>query len=373
MRGRPIQTLACSSIAALALGAAAVTAQTSGSIRGDVTDQNGDPVPGAQVTAEDSRGVGRTVMTGAAGGYTIPSLATDDYSVTVTLDGFQGQMVENVRVGIGSIVDLDFELSVAAVEEVVNVTSTPILEVTNNAIGTNYTAEFMEDLPTQRNFWDMMAVAPGVSQQSEGSTSMTAFGSSITSNSWRIDGLDVTSTDTGNAWWYTNAATVEEIQVLGIGAPAEYGNMSGAAFNVVTKSGTNEFAGSFDWYEQTDGLTDENAEINGRPFKRDGVPRSHLHPRRADPTRQGLVLRRLPERARRLLGARRRSELSELVSLGSLRPEDHRVDQRQQHDRREVPQRRLRLDLRRRLRRPRRDRQRVRQQPGLGPALPVGC
>ena len=72
---------------------------------------------------------------------------------------------------------------------------------------------------------------------------MIAFGSSRTSNSWNVDGVDVTAPETGKAWWYINPDTIEEIQVLGVGAPAEYGNHTGAVLNVVTKKGGNDFHG----------------------------------------------------------------------------------------------------------------------------------
>ena len=199
----------------------AVGAQTTGSIRGEIKDQEGDALPGVTVTAtSDSRGVSRTTLSGAGGRFVLSSMPIDSYTISTTLEGFQDQRIENVRVGIASTVKLEIEMALVTVEEVVTVTSTPILDVTSSSVGTNFTAEFIEDLPTDRNFWDMLAVSPGISAQSEGSTRMSAFGSSTSSNSWSIDGLDTTSSDTGNAWWYINPDTIEEVQVLGIGAPA---------------------------------------------------------------------------------------------------------------------------------------------------------
>ena len=250
--------------------AASAAAQTTGDIRGQVRDANGEGLPGVMVTATiEDRGVSRTTITGVGGNFVISSLQVDDYVVTAALDGFQDHRVEGVRVSIAATVNLDIALGLEAVEEEVTVTASPILDVTSSSVSTSFTADFIEDLPTDRNFWDLVAVSPGISQASEGSTSLTAFGSSVASNSWRIDGLDTTSSDTGRAFWWTNPAIIEEVQVLGIGAPAEYGNMSGAAINIVTKSGTNEFHGTADWYHMNDGLTEENAEIDGLPFHRE--------------------------------------------------------------------------------------------------------
>lgn len=250
--------------------AAGAAAQTTGDIRGQVRDANGDGLPGVTVTATiEDRGVSRATITGVGGNFVISSLQVDDYVVTAALDGFRDHRVEGVRVGISATVNLEMELGLEAVEEEVTVTASPILDVTSSSVGTSFTADFIDDLPTDRNFWDLVAVSPGISQSSEGSTSLSAFGSSTASNSWRIDGLDTTSSDTGHAFWWTNPAIIEEVQVLGIGAPAEYGGMSGAAINIVTKSGTNDFSGTIDWYHQNSGLTEENADIDGIPFHRE--------------------------------------------------------------------------------------------------------
>ncbi len=254
----------------LLLFAAGAAAQTTGDIRGQVRDANGDGLPGVMITATiEDRGLSRTTMTGVGGNFVLSSLQVDGYVVTAALEGFQSHRVEGVRVGISSTVNLDIELALEAVEAEVTVTASPVLDVTSSSVSTSYNADFIDDLPTDRNFWDLIAVSPGISPGAEGSTAMSAFGSSTASNSWRIDGLDTTSSDTGNSYWWLNPATIEDVQVLGLGAPAEYGSMSGAAFNVVTKSGTNDFTGSVDWYHQNDGLTEENAAIDGLNFHRE--------------------------------------------------------------------------------------------------------
>jgi hypothetical protein len=227
-------------------------------------------MPGVTIaTTSTSRGTTRVTVTGEKGTFTLSSLAVDTYDVEASLDGFHTQRVDAVRVGIGAAISLELTLVPQSIEESITVSALPILDVTSSSVGTSYTSDFIEELPTQRNFYDMMAVAPGVSQASEGSTSMSAFGSSISSNSWSIDGQETTNQDTGNAWWYINPDTVEEIQILAIGAPAQYGNMSGAAFNVVTKSGTNAFKISANVYYQDDSWTSENARIDDIPFQRE--------------------------------------------------------------------------------------------------------
>jgi len=82
----------------------------------------------------------------------------------------------------------------------------------------------------------------------------------VQSNNWYIDGIETTAPETGTAWIYVNALDIQEVQVMSIGSPAEYGNMLGASFNVVTKSGSNQFHGGVNAYSIPTSLVD--SEIN---------------------------------------------------------------------------------------------------------------
>ena len=53
--------------------------------------------------------------------------------------------------------------------------------------------------------------------------------------------------------------------MLALGAPAEYGNVTGAVFNVVTRQGTNDFHGDANFYFQSQGLTGRNTTRRGVP------------------------------------------------------------------------------------------------------------
>jgi len=245
-------------------------AQTTGNIRGQIRDADGGALPGVTITVTNvNRGNTRTTVTSETGNFSFPALMVDTYEVSSQLEGFQQQIVEGVRVGISASVTIDMTMELATVEEAITVSATPMLETTSSAVGTSFESEFIEKMPTNRNFYDTMAMAPGISQMSEQSTWLSAFGSGTSSNSWSVDGLDSTNPDTGEPFWYINPDTIEEVQVLAVGAPAEFGNMSGAALNVVTKSGTNQLKGRANLFYQSDNLTDSNAEIDGIPFNRD--------------------------------------------------------------------------------------------------------
>ncbi len=60
--------------------------------------------------------------------------------------------------------------------------------------------------------------------------------------------------------------------MLSLGAPADYGNLGGAVFNIVTRQGSNQFRGDANLYWQHQNLTGRNttdAQDDGLPYNRD--------------------------------------------------------------------------------------------------------
>src|SRR3972149_6306929 len=84
------------------------------------------------------------------------------------------------------------------------------------------------------------------------------YGSSYDENSFQVDGVEVTDNYFNEALAEPNMDAIEEVEVLSLGAPAEYGNLTGAVYNIVTRQGTNEFHGDLGFYLQSDGLTSSN-------------------------------------------------------------------------------------------------------------------
>jgi len=245
----------------------AVWAQTSGSIRGTTVDQDGQPLPGVTIVVTgDSLGAAqRTSVTSGTGGFTIVAVPIGVYKVTASLNGFQTQSAESVRVSIGNVATVDITLPEAFGEEITVTAEVPIVDVVSQSYGATFDADQIKDLPTRGHFYDTIGVTPGITQDGEGKSQISAFGADVQSNQWNIDGLDTTSPEGGDLYWSMNDELIEEIQVLATGAGAEYGGMLGTAFNVVTKSGTNEFHGSvvFDYWNPN--WVDENARREDAP------------------------------------------------------------------------------------------------------------
>lgn len=251
----------------------AIQAQTSGSIRGEVHDNDGQPLPGVAVTIRSNALIGQTRITysNELGVFRFPSLPVGEYFVEAALQGFESVRAEKIQVGLGATANVPLTMELSSVQEQVTVMGeTQVLDITQSGLASSYKSEQLEDLPTQRNMWDLMQIAPGVTVDLGDSQSagVIAFGSSLQSNSWNIDGVDVTAPETGQAWYYVNPDVIEEIQVIGVGAPAEYGNFTGAVMNVVTKKGGNTFHGTANLFYQDDALTDTNVVVDGTSFHR---------------------------------------------------------------------------------------------------------
>src|SRR4029453_17433476 len=77
-------------------------------------------------------------------------------------------------------------------------------------------------------------------------------------NGLLIDGVDTRDPEGGSAWTFFNYNIVEEVQIQGLGAPAEYGAFTGAVVNTITRSGGNQWAGLFDVIYSKDSLSSDN-------------------------------------------------------------------------------------------------------------------
>src|SRR5215510_8407650 len=97
--------------------------QRAGSLRGQVLDELGGAIIGASVTAIDSAGVEKSVVTNNAGSYTINGLAPGKYTVRAINTGFGMSETPDVEVTAGKALQLDITLKVAIEEQKVTVSS----------------------------------------------------------------------------------------------------------------------------------------------------------------------------------------------------------------------------------------------------------
>jgi hypothetical protein len=256
--------------------APAFAQRTTGTLVGNVTDESGAALPGVTVTLKGETVVGvQTAVTNEQGFYRFPALPTGNYDVSFALGGFATLNRNALKVSVGATVDESVMLKVSSMQEEVTVTGeAPVVDTTTNQISTTYDKDWVRNAPIPRNsFFDLINSAPGVaSTSSDGWNRQTSFGSGTNENSYQLDGTDFTAPISGASWPYPNTDAIEEIEVLSLGATAEYGNVQGAVFNIVTRQGSNTFKGDATVYYQSDELSGRNTsddQDGGVPYHRD--------------------------------------------------------------------------------------------------------
>jgi hypothetical protein len=243
--------------------------RTTGEIIGKVTDESGSVLPGVTVTLRGAGVAGApSVVTSDTGTYRFPVLPPGTYAVEYVLSGFATVRREAIPVAVGNTVELDITLKVSSLSETVTVTGeSPVVNLASAQVATTYNREWLWNAPVRRfSYFDLINEAPGVSQTSQvgSTTSATSLGSSTNENQYQIDGTETSSTP------WPNTDVVEEVEVLQLGASAEYGNVQGAVFNIVTRMGGNTLHGDGNVYFQHQNLTANNTsniknQITGAP------------------------------------------------------------------------------------------------------------
>jgi len=233
-----------------------------GKIIGEVTDEEGAALPGVtvEISSPSLMGGVHSQIASEDGRYRFINLPPGTYKLVFSLSGFQAVERQNIKVSLNTTVTEDMILKQSTVEEsIVVIAEAPVIDVTKSGITVGFTKEQMEDLPSGRfTVYDIIKQAPAIPQQEQSEWTNTIYGSNTTSNSYLVDGIDVSSPGQGHGWNWQPQDMFEEVEVSGIGAPAEYGNFTGAVINIVTKSGGNTFSGSLSYYGQFQGLTGDN-------------------------------------------------------------------------------------------------------------------
>ena len=234
---------------------------TNATLGGTVSDSTRALIPGVTVTAMNTQtGIVTTIVTNETGAYQFASLQTGTYKVTAELPGFQMQTYNDVSLGVGQQVRLNFTLQVGTQAQTVevNVAADTLIATTSSSVGTVLPEYKVRDLPlATRNVLDLIATTAGT-----GGGTNFAGGRLGQVNTTR-DGVPV---DDGrypvgvSASTYVSPDLVDEVRVIVAPADAEMGRGSGQV-QMSTRSGTNQFRGSVFWTNRNSTL-DANSWTN---------------------------------------------------------------------------------------------------------------
>ena len=249
--------------------AASATAQTQGSLRGYITDEQGGALPGVTVTATGPALIQpSTAVTEADGAYRLVNLPPGTYTVSATLTGFAGYRRTDILLRAGANFQVDIVMKIGALQESVTVAGeSPMLEVSKPSNVLNISGEFQREMPIQarRNWSDFLEITPGVHSRpfDDGSGRMVYFGHGTEhfAHVVQLEGAIASNyQDAQITYVAMGADMVDDVQVKTGGVDASAPMGTGLNINVITKSGGNTFKGSAAYAYQPDGWNGDNVD-----------------------------------------------------------------------------------------------------------------
>ena len=252
--------LAVSSVSALAQS-------SSGTVSGQVTDQQGASMPGVDIKLTDpATNITLTTKTNDAGRFIMVNVNPGTYDITFSKTGFSTRKVDKQAVNVAEILTINASLEVGQVSNVVEVTTSPgaELQTVNATVGTTVSGPSLTYLPIFGSDASSLAIyQPGVSPEG------AVAGAMYDQNTFQLDGGNNSNDIDGSMRDYTGSYargafagnnsppsgvlptpvdTIEEFKVATAGQTADFNGSSGAQISVVTKRGTNQFHGTGYYY-----------------------------------------------------------------------------------------------------------------------------
>jgi len=257
-----------------------------GTILGNVKDNSGTAVPGAQVTATNvDTQVSRTTTTDAEGHYALPLLPVGNYKLEVTLSGFKNALQTDILLEVGRNARVDATIEPGQVQEVVSVVAdAPLVETNSAALSRTVGQNEVLNLPlVNRDLYSLLSITGGVTSNANsnslgGPEQLTTVNGSqnaqIGSVSFQLDGGNNTAGLRGTGNPAPNPEAVQEFRVITNSYGAEYGRYPAGVVDVVTKSGTNQFRGALFEFFRNEALNAKRWAPPGTAATKDPLDRN---------------------------------------------------------------------------------------------------
>lgn len=286
MSGRRARS--CSAIAwiVLFLAASSVYAQTLAGLQGRVFDGSGAILRGALVRVwNDSVGFDTSFRTDSQGRYFIFGIPTGTYTVAVEASGFRTQRLERFNFDVGIVVVRDFRLEIAGVgAEVLVRAEPPFLDRASATLGHVVRPEIIQSIPLNgRHFLDLTLLVPGAVAPSQagfssrpirgvGALAFNAGGNREEAVGFVVNGVTTNNLTFGSLIFEPPLTSIDEFKADTSVFAAEYGHVSGAIVNIVTRSGSDKTRGDAFEFLRNDALDARNffelTSSQPHPFKR---------------------------------------------------------------------------------------------------------
>jgi outer membrane receptor protein involved in Fe transport len=219
----------------------AMAQATMGSLTGTVTHE-GAPLPGVTVTATSPALQGtRVTVSNENGNYSFPALPPGEYTVVFNMSGMT-TVTRVARVPLGGTARADASLRLTGLAEAITVTAGAPAALETTEIQTNFSADLISDLPVGRTLIATTSLAPGVVN---GVNGLAISGANSYDNLWTVNGAIVNEGIRGQPHNLFIEDAIQETTIQTGAISAEYGYFTGGVINAITRSGGNEFSGSF--------------------------------------------------------------------------------------------------------------------------------
>ncbi|HJZ97943.1 MAG TPA: TonB-dependent receptor [Candidatus Solibacter sp.] len=239
-----------------ALATAAAFAQvTTANLYGIVTDSSGAVVPNAAITlTHEGTGAVITRVAGPTGEFGFDLLRIGSYTLRIEAPGFKRFESKNLALNAGQSVRETFKLEVGAITDTVSVEGVaPLVSTASSEQSQTFLSQQVTELPlSRRNVSGVLRLSPGIDIGTGRSPRINGLGASGTGIS--VDGTDANSNPEqrsiaqyGNRNYVDvmSIDAVQEVQLVRGILPAEFGGVVGGQVNLISKSGTNSWHGSF--------------------------------------------------------------------------------------------------------------------------------
>lgn len=252
--------------------------QTTGRLTGTVADSQGALIANAQIVAKhDQTKAEFKATSNDDGGWSIPSVQSGTYTVTVSAPGFKSTVVQNVKLDAGIVATVPVSLEVGgATEQVVVTSGSSIIQSESANVSSTIVGRQISELPfTTRDAMQLILTLPGVQTPGTPRTS-SINGLPKSSLNIMIDGANIQdnylkSSDGFFTSTQAKSDAVEEVTVSTATPGAESAAGGAVQVRFVTKSGSNNFHGGVFWQHRNDALN-ANYYFNNI----DGLPRDKI-------------------------------------------------------------------------------------------------
>ncbi len=227
-------------------GLAVLSAQERSSITGSVKSVDGTPVANAVVKiTSELLPAGRTFTTGKDGLFRFPGIPAGTYILFVTHPELTPvNEKEEVIVGLSRSAQVAVVMFPGGkLEEAVTVTArSPVIDLKSTEIASNWQKQIVEKLPLGRSYAALWQLAPGVADNRDFAPNA---GGNKQDNVFLYDGSNITNPFFGTLGANFSELDIAEFNIKRGAISAEFGRAAGMVTNAITKSGTNQFSGSF--------------------------------------------------------------------------------------------------------------------------------